>query len=129
WQLENENFQDTPGFVFARITDVVDPAQDPTTLHPEIQRQLPSIRTDLDRFSDIEISSLVRHGYSVGRSACRAHPDMFGADLPVNPPWDPLFKANEQESATTESANSLSSRREPTAVTREARTLHASAAR
>jgi len=29
-QLENEKFRDTPGFVFARITDTVDPEQDPT---------------------------------------------------------------------------------------------------
>jgi predicted acylesterase/phospholipase RssA len=28
WQLENEAFEDTAGFVFARMTDVVDPAED-----------------------------------------------------------------------------------------------------
>src|SRR6476620_4072400 len=89
WQLENETFKDTPGFVFARITDSVDPDQDPTALHPEIQRQLPSIRTDLDRFSDLEISSLIRQGYCVGRQTCRSRPDLFGADLPQTPPWDP----------------------------------------
>ena len=74
WQLENETFKDTPGFVFARITDFVDPDEDPTALHPEVQRQLPSIRTDLDRFSDIEISGLVRHGYTVGRKICLPAP-------------------------------------------------------
>src|SRR5262249_17802503 len=72
WQLENETIKDTSGFAFARITDLVDPGQDPTALHPEIQRQVSGIRTDLDRFSDIEISSLVRHGYCVGRMACRS---------------------------------------------------------
>ena len=97
WQLENETFKDTPGFVFARITDFVDPEQDPTALHPEVQRQLPSIRTDLDRFSDLEISSLVRQGYCVGRKACRAHPDLFGSELPVNPPWDPIFESARQD--------------------------------
>ena len=102
WQLENETFKDTPGFVFARITDIVDPEQDPTALHPEIQRQLPNIRTDLDRFSDIEISSLIRHGYCVGRKACRAHPDVFGADLPANPPWDPIFEARAATPAAAE---------------------------
>ena len=40
-------------------------------MHPEIQRQTAHIRTDLDRFSSLEISSLVRHGYCVGRKACR----------------------------------------------------------
>ncbi len=72
WQLENETFKDTTGFVFARITEVVQPQDDPTALHPEIQRHTAKIRTDLDRFSPLEISSLVRHGYCVGRKACRA---------------------------------------------------------
>ena len=85
WQLETETFQDSPSFVFAPITEVVEPAEDSTALHPEIQRQAANIRTDLDRFSTLEISSLVRHGYCVGRKACRwgEFPDMFGAELPV----------------------------------------------
>src|SRR5262245_9503817 len=33
WQLESENFQDTFGFVFARITNVTTPHKDATTLH------------------------------------------------------------------------------------------------
>ena len=89
WQLETETFQDSPSFVFAPITEVVEPAEDPTALHPEIQRQAVNIRTDFDRFSPLEISSLVRHGYCVGRKVCRAHPDLFGAELPLGPPWDP----------------------------------------
>src|SRR5262249_44341524 len=63
WQLETEKFKDVPGFVFAPITEVVEPAEDATALHPEMQRQVVRIRTDLDRFSPLEISSLVRHGY------------------------------------------------------------------
>src|SRR6516164_9640289 len=90
WQLESETFRDTPGFVFAPMTEVVEPAEDPTALHPEVQRQVARIRTDLDDFSPLEISSLVRHGYCVGRKACRAWPDLFGADLPANAPWDPV---------------------------------------
>ena len=90
WQLEIETFQGTPGFVFAPITDVVEPAEDPTALHPEIQRQAAHVRTDLDRFSPLEISTLVRHGYCVGRKACRARPDLFGAELPDTAPWDPF---------------------------------------
>jgi predicted acylesterase/phospholipase RssA len=77
WQLEKETFHDTPGFVFAPIAEVVEPSEDATALHPEIQRQTAKIRTDLDRFSPLEISSLIRHGYCVGRKACRARP---GAD-------------------------------------------------
>src|SRR5262249_32939453 len=90
WQLEKETFHDTPGFVFAPITDVVEQVEDATALHPEIQRQLAHIRTDLDRFSFLEISSLIRHGYCVCRKACRAQPDLFGTDLPGNAPWDPI---------------------------------------
>jgi predicted acylesterase/phospholipase RssA len=90
WQLEIDRFHDVPGFVFAPITAVVQPAADPTALHVELQHQLPNIRTDLDRFSPLEISSLIRHGYCVGRQVCRAHPELFGADLPAGRPWDPI---------------------------------------
>src|SRR5262245_31770200 len=77
WQLETENFKGAPGFIFARVVDVVEPEEDPSALHPEIQRRLPYIRTDLDRFSDLEISSLVRHGYCVARKTCRSKPELF----------------------------------------------------
>lgn len=89
WQLENEKFSRAPGFLFARVVEVVKPGEDPTAPHPEIQRQLPKIRTDLDRFSPLEIRSLVQHGYCVGRKVCRTRPDLFGSDLPASPPWDP----------------------------------------
>jgi predicted acylesterase/phospholipase RssA len=128
-QLENDTFKDTPGFVFARITDFVDPAEDPTALHPEIQRQLPSVRTDFDRFSDLEISSLVRQGYTVGRKVCRAHADVFGSELPADPPWDPINGARGQSSAVSEPKSALPISREPIAVTKAARALHASALR
>jgi predicted acylesterase/phospholipase RssA len=91
WQLEIETFDGTPGYVFAPMTEVVEPDEDPTALHPEIQRQAAKIRTDLDRFSPLEISSLARHGFCVGRKTCRARPDLFGADLPGHAPWDPLL--------------------------------------
>jgi predicted acylesterase/phospholipase RssA len=90
WQLETETFKGTPGFVFAPMTDVVERSEDPAALHPELQRQVANIRTDLDRFSDLEISSLVQHGYGVARKACRAHPALFGAELPKDFPWDPI---------------------------------------
>jgi predicted acylesterase/phospholipase RssA len=128
-QLENETFKDTPGFVFARITDSVDPHHDPTALHLEIQRQLPSIRTDLDRFSDLEISSLVRHGYCVGRQACRANPQLFGNELPDNPPWDPTSQPRPDLSPTTDLAGTLQPRRPTNAITDQSRQLHASSAR
>ena len=74
WQLELENFHDSPSFVFAPLTEVVEPTEDPTALHPEIQRQAVNVRTDFDRFSPLEISILVRHGYCVARKVCRRTP-------------------------------------------------------
>jgi predicted acylesterase/phospholipase RssA len=94
WQLENEAFEGTPGFVFARMTDVVDPSEDPTAPHPELQRQTAWIRTDLDRFSPLEMSALIRHGYCIGRSACRTHPELFDAEPSAGPPWDPTSAAS-----------------------------------
>jgi predicted acylesterase/phospholipase RssA len=129
WQLEIDTFQDTPGFVFAPITEVVEQAEDPTALHPEIQRQAANIRTDLDRFSMLEISSLVRHGYCVGRKACRARPDLFGADLPGNAPWDPIPAPRSAAPPVPVPAHPNGALRAPAPTTVEARTLQASALR
>ena len=129
WQLETETFQGTPGFVFAPITEVVEPAEDSTALHPEIQRQAANIRTDLDRFSTLEISSLVRHGYCVGRKACRAHPDMFGAELPVGAPWDPIPGPRAAATPVAVAMPRHGPSVEPVPATVEARTLQTSALR
>jgi predicted acylesterase/phospholipase RssA/GH25 family lysozyme M1 (1,4-beta-N-acetylmuramidase) len=43
--------------------------QEETALPAEIQRSVRNIRTDLDRFSESEISALLRHGYSEARYA------------------------------------------------------------
>lgn len=134
WQLEIETFRDAPGFLFAPVTDVVAPAEDPTALHPEIQRQVAHIRTDLDRFSDLEISALVRHGYCVARKACRARPDLFGAELPVNAPWDPVpAQDGASAPAAMQDARSRAPRpyrdKEPAPATTDARKLQASAFR
>jgi len=125
WQLEKETFGETPGFTFAPITGIIDPADDPTALPPEVQRQAANIRTDLDRFSPLEISSLVRHGYCVGRQACRSRPELFGANLPADTSWDP---APAPPSVPAPSHRSTLSR-VPTRATVEARTLQASALR
>jgi predicted acylesterase/phospholipase RssA len=129
WQLENERFEDTPGFLFARITDIVDSSQDPAALHPEVQRQLPSIRTDLDRFSDIEMRNLIHHGYCVGRQTCRSRPDVFGSDLPTQPPWIPNSVASPPTTVSTSASQPVGLQSEPTTTTKDARTLHASAFR
>lgn len=125
WQLEKETFHDTPGFVFAPITQFVDPLEDPTALHPEIQRQTANMRTDIDRFSPLEISSLIRLGYCVGRKACRERPDLFGANLPANEPWDPI--PNSRDPAT--SPHTQHPPKDPAPATAHARVLQASALR
>ena len=90
WQLERETFEDTPGYVFASINDVVAPSDDRSAMQPEVQQQIPGIRTDLDYFDDLEIRSLVQHGYCVARKTCRSSAELSGSDLPDGPPWDPI---------------------------------------
>jgi predicted acylesterase/phospholipase RssA len=131
WQLENETVQDTTGFVFARVTDNVEAHEDPTAPHVEIQKQLPSVRTDLDCFSSIEISNLIRHGYCVARQACRSMPEVFGSDIPDSPPWDPMADSRRPH-VTAAAAGPPEDKREtrhPADITLEARTLYASAGR
>ena len=128
-QLENETFRDTPGFVFAPITDVVDPTEDATAMNPEVQRQTSRMRTDLDRFSKLEISSLIRHGYCVARKSCRARPELFGVELPSNEPWDPIPKAVDPPVTTTAHHRPTGRSVEPSLVTRDARSLQESASR
>jgi predicted acylesterase/phospholipase RssA len=90
WQLERENFGDQNGFFFAPVTRIVDPAEDPHALHPVVQEQISTLRTDLDRFTDLEVSALVMHGYEVTRATHRKISDR--SDLPIHegPLWDPL---------------------------------------
>jgi predicted acylesterase/phospholipase RssA len=90
WQLERENFGDQNGFFFAPITKVIDPAEDRHALHPVVQRAVATLRTDLDRFSDLEIAALIRHGYEVTRATHRHIADR--SDVPVyeGPAWTPL---------------------------------------
>jgi predicted acylesterase/phospholipase RssA len=129
WQLEIETFQDTPGFVFAPVTAVVEQSEDPTALHPELQRQACNIRTDLDRFSPLEISILVRHGYVVGRNACRSRPDLFGTDLPANAPWDPVSAPPAASPVGPTGKAAAANPRDAAPTTVDTRKLHGSATR
>jgi predicted acylesterase/phospholipase RssA len=131
WQLETETFQGTQGFVFAPITEVVEPGEDPTALHPEVQRQVARVRTDLDRLSPLEVSALIRHGYCVSRKACRRRPELFGGDLPGDGPWDPV-PAPHGRPPTVPAAGPKPGEehaRAPAAATADARALQASAFR
>ena len=69
-------------------------SQDPTAPDPEIQRQAARIRTDMDRFSELEISALVQHGYCVARKLCREQ-DLLSANIPSGEPWDPLAEVRQ----------------------------------
>ncbi|HEX4592293.1 MAG TPA: patatin-like phospholipase family protein [Gemmataceae bacterium] len=129
WQLETETFADGPGFVFAPITEVVKPSEDLTAIHPEIQRQVAGIRTDFDRFSELEISNLVRHGYCVARKACGTRPDLFGDHLPGGPPWDPAPRSHGAAATAPAAARPAGASREPAAATVEARALQTSSFR
>lgn len=96
WQLELETFENTPGILFFPITDVVDRSQDQSAPDLEIQRQTARIRTDLDKFSDLEVSALVQHGYCVARKACRTQSETFEINIPSGAPWDPLAKVSDE---------------------------------
>ncbi len=124
WQLEKEIFGATRGFLFASIHRIVEPDDDPHALLPVVQRQVIGIRTDLDRFSNVEIRNLVQHGYCVTRQICRRRPDLFGDKLPDGPPWDPC---PERESEPTEPPGRPS--RPPARPTLVARELQQSALR
>lgn len=88
-QMELESFIDTPGAVFFPITRLISEAEDPTAQNPEVQRQAALIRTDMDRFSRLEINSLVQHGYCVARQALREVEVIPTAAVSANPPWSP----------------------------------------
>ena len=90
WQLERENFGDQNGFHFIPITTVVPPAEDPHALHPVLQAEVASIRTDLDRFSDLEVNTLVGHGYEVARSTHRRMAGASEETVHEGPVWLPL---------------------------------------
>ena len=90
WQLERENFGNRKGFHFVPVTHVVDPHEDPYALHPVVQAEVSSIRTDLDRFSDLEVNALVAHGYEVARSLHRRIGDQALRPVAEGPPWEPL---------------------------------------
>src|SRR6185436_9448129 len=89
------------------------------------------VRTDLDRFSNLETSVLIRHGYCVGRKACRDHPNLFDVEVPAGEPWDPT-RAEGRSSVpvrTPVPSPALEASRQPSPNTAEARKLQASALR
>ena len=93
WQLETEAFENAEGIECVSIFDVVETTDDPTAPNPEVQRQIAKCRTDMDCFSDLEISTLVQHGYCAASKRFRNDIDFVRVEIPNGPPWDPLDPA------------------------------------
>ena len=125
-QLELESFHNTSGVLFFPITQVVESSQDPLAMHREIQRHAALIRTDMDRFTDLEVSALVQHGYCVARHQCSNLPELSPKKDVDGHPWNPL--AN-REVVTKSSKGWLCSLNDESHALDFARTLQKSASR
>ncbi|MEK6236534.1 MAG: patatin-like phospholipase family protein, partial [Planctomycetales bacterium] len=90
WNLEHDAFRNASGVLILPMSDVVERFEDDSAPHPAVQRQAARIRTDLDRFSKLEIVALAQHGYCVARKMCRQHAERLDAEIPAGPPWNPL---------------------------------------
>jgi len=76
-------------FRFAQLATEVHPHEDPYALHLNVQRAAKSIRTDLDKFSNVEVRTLVAHGYCVARYVLK---DLYAKTNPQvadKPLWIP----------------------------------------
>ena len=125
WQLEREHLSLGPQCVFAESSDIVPREIDGTALHPEIQVQVGRIRTDMDRFREIEVSGLIRHGYCVARQAFRSVANELPQEVSEGPPWDPTSRTTSSEAAT----DSGSGRSHFDNITKAARALQGSGRR
>ena len=90
YQLEMGSFERSSGSLFIPITQIVSQGQDPYAPHPEIQRQAALIRTDMDRFTDLEVSTLVQHGYCVARQRCCNIQGHVSTSKSTGKPWNPV---------------------------------------
>lgn len=124
WQLERENFSRRDEFSFLPVTELVNQQDDPTAIHPVIQTEIQTIRTDLDYFSDEEINALVQHGYEVTRKLCRELNILNENQIPKNPPWKPIDRKEKKNPLSV-----LSSSKAPSRDTKLARQLQNSSRR
>ncbi|PQO44634.1 patatin-like phospholipase family protein [Blastopirellula marina] len=89
WQLERENFAKQTDFIFLPITEMASSDKD-ASLHPVVQAEVQSIRTDLDRFSEEEINALAQHGYEVARKVYRQTHVNEEENIPTGDGWAPI---------------------------------------
>ena len=90
YQLEMDLFERSSGSLFIPITQVVSQKQDAYAPHPEIQRQASLIRTDMDHFTDLEVSTLVQHGYCGARQRCCRVTGLVPAPQSTGEIWNPV---------------------------------------
>ncbi|MDJ0514163.1 MAG: patatin-like phospholipase family protein [Methyloceanibacter sp.] len=86
-------------FRFAKLATEVHPHEDNEALHLNVQRAAKSIRTDLDKFSDMEVRTLVAHGYCVARYVLQDLWSKTQPDLADKPLWIPECVAEESGEA------------------------------
>lgn len=123
WQLERENFGKQDKFAFLPISEQVNLSEDPTALHPVVQAEVQSIRTDLDCFSDLEINALAQHGYAVARKICRQI-GVCDTNSIESPPWVPI-----PETSKTAQSQTSDSTRAPSTPTQQSLLLRNSSRR
>ncbi|MCG8584284.1 MAG: patatin-like phospholipase family protein [Pirellulales bacterium] len=111
YQLELEAFKGSRSAVFLPMTEIVTPAQDAHAPHPEIQRQSSRVRTDMDCFSDLEISALVQHGYCVTRKRTKELVREMGFDVPDGPAWHPFAHEGDEQESRSATVGPLSDER------------------
>lgn len=99
--LEVEMAQDTC-FIAVNIDSLITKEEDANALIPDIQIQLPGVRTDLDAFSELEIRALVHHGYCAARSAIRKSLLQAPPDCLKTMPWDAISQPGAKPLGATE---------------------------
>jgi predicted acylesterase/phospholipase RssA len=89
--LESELWRRHKTLVTMRIQDEVKPGDvlDYKPLCQNIQRRLPSVRTDLDVFGPDLVRALVQHGHEVAMKALRPPPGVRFKKAVASEPWDP----------------------------------------
>ena len=80
--------QEQISFVRVKIREPVRDLDDNTVLEPEAQRAMINVRTDLDRFTPVEVTALIAHGYSKAREAL-INKNLVEPDAPKFT-WNPL---------------------------------------
>jgi len=99
--LKQDSSKGFPETVQVRMTDIILDHTGTQIDGDGLQLAIQGIRTDLDRFSDLEVSKLVQHGYSICRQAIKQHNGSIKASFENGcTTWNPLknIGADDKES-------------------------------